>query len=149
MSSSPASVNLFVSLAKILCLSCFVDLSASGRYRSEEYYNLSADKVCTWPVAPLGETKWLWRFSWYLIGSSTLYPLAKGAIQMLILLFIITDHPILYILLTSFWMTSRHDVFGQPRLFFFHGMVSSGTACWGYGPCSFVVNDQATEGGVS
>ena len=26
---------------------------------------LSADEVCTWPVAPLGEAKWLWRFSWY------------------------------------------------------------------------------------
>ena len=30
-----------------------------------KYYSLSADKVCTWPVAPLGEVKWLWRFSWY------------------------------------------------------------------------------------
>ena len=30
-----------------------------------KYYNLSADKVCTWPVAPLGKAKWLWRFSWY------------------------------------------------------------------------------------
>ena len=30
-----------------------------------KYYNLSADEVCTWPVAPLGEAKWLWRFSWY------------------------------------------------------------------------------------
>ena len=30
-----------------------------------KYYNLSADKVCTWPVAPLGEAKWLWWFSWY------------------------------------------------------------------------------------
>ena len=27
--------------------------------------HLSADEVCTWPVAPLGEAKWLWRFSWY------------------------------------------------------------------------------------
>ena len=30
-----------------------------------KYYNLSANKVCTWPVAPLGEAKWLWRFPWY------------------------------------------------------------------------------------
>ena len=30
-----------------------------------KYYNLSADEVCTWPVAPLSEAKWLWRFSWY------------------------------------------------------------------------------------
>ena len=30
-----------------------------------KYYNLSADKVCTWPVAPLGEVKWLWQISWY------------------------------------------------------------------------------------
>ena len=30
-----------------------------------KYYNLSADKVCTWPVVPLGEAKWLWRFSRY------------------------------------------------------------------------------------
>ena len=30
-----------------------------------KYYNLSADKVRTWPVGPLGEAKWLWRFSWY------------------------------------------------------------------------------------
>ena len=36
-----------------------------GGIGCEKYYNLSADKVCTWPVAPLVEAKWLWRFSWY------------------------------------------------------------------------------------
>ena len=44
-----------------------------------KYYNLSADKVCSWPVAPLGEARWLWRFSYdtIIIGSRALYPLAK------------------------------------------------------------------------
>ena len=36
VSSIPASANVFVSLGKILSLNCFVDLSASGRYRSWE-----------------------------------------------------------------------------------------------------------------
>ena len=36
VSSSPASANVFVSLFKILSLNCFVDLSASRRYRSWE-----------------------------------------------------------------------------------------------------------------
>ena len=52
-----------------------------------KYYNVSADKVCTWPVAPLGEAKWLWWFlDTVIIGSSALYPLAKSAIQMLIII---------------------------------------------------------------
>ena len=65
MSLSPASANVFVSLGKKLSLNCFVDLSASGSIGCGKYYNLSADEVCTWPVAPLSEAKWLWRFSWY------------------------------------------------------------------------------------
>ena len=51
------------------------------------YYNLSDDKVCTWPIAFLSEEKWLWQFlDTIIIGSSALYPLAKGAIQMLIII---------------------------------------------------------------
>ena len=36
-----------------------------GGIGREKYDNLSADKVCFWPVAPLGEAKWLWWFPWY------------------------------------------------------------------------------------
>ena len=36
-------------------------------------YNLSTDKVGTWPVAPLREAKWLWRFSWYRNNRQHLY----------------------------------------------------------------------------
>ena len=57
--------SLFVSLGKMLSLIFFVDLSASSGIGCGKYYNLSADKMCTWPVAPLGEAKWLWRFSCY------------------------------------------------------------------------------------
>ena len=39
--------------------------SHQGGIGHGKYYNLRADKVCTWPVAPLGEATWLWRFSWY------------------------------------------------------------------------------------
>ena len=43
-----------------------------------KYCNLSADKVCTWPVAPLGEAKWRDDFpDTVIIGSSALDPLAK------------------------------------------------------------------------
>ena len=53
----PRYANVFVSLGKILSLNCFVDLTHQGGIRRGKYYNLSADKVCTWPVAPLGEAK--------------------------------------------------------------------------------------------
>ena len=59
------SASVFVSLGKILSLNFFVDLSALEVTGCGKYYNLSADKMFTWPVAPLGEAKWLWRFSWY------------------------------------------------------------------------------------
>ena len=50
------------------------------------YYNQPADKVCSWPVAPLGEAKWLWQFSWYRnYRQKHLYPLVESAIQMLTL----------------------------------------------------------------
>ena len=87
MSSSPVSAILFVSLGEILSLNCFVDLIASGRYRSWEYCNVSVDKVCTWPVAPLVKRNDSDDFpDTVIIGSSALYPLAKGAIQILIII---------------------------------------------------------------
>ena len=46
----------------------------------------------------------------------------------------------------SGWPLSMVSLVGQ--VFFFRGIVSSSTACYGYGPCSFVVNDQITEGSV-
>ena len=50
-----------------------VPLYFYGFHNAFYCYNQSADKVCTWPVAPLGKAKWLLRFSWYgtvEIGSS-------------------------------------------------------------------------------
>ena len=40
-------------------------------------------------------------------------------------------------------LSSMISLVGQ--VFFLHGMVSSGTACWGYCKFSFVVNNQTTE----
>ena len=59
-----------------------------GSIGGGKYYNLRADKVCPWPVAPLGEANTV------IIGSSALVPLAKGTLQMLIilLLFIIKSY---------------------------------------------------------
>ena len=58
-----------------------------GGIGRRKYYNLSTGKVCTRPIAPLGEGKWLWRFlDTVIIGSSALYSLATGAIQMLIII---------------------------------------------------------------
>ena len=74
----------------MLSLNCFVDLSISERYRSWEiYYELSVNKACTWPVAPVGEVKFP---DTVIIGGSALYPLAKGAIQMLLLLLLNADY---------------------------------------------------------
>ena len=54
---------------------------------------VTADRVCTWPVAPLGEAIDCDDFlDTVIIGSSALYPLAKGAIQMLIIIIIISTH---------------------------------------------------------
>ena len=51
LSSSPTSANMFVSLGKIR-LNCFVELSTQqGSIGHGKYYNLSANRVSTWPVA--------------------------------------------------------------------------------------------------
>ena len=69
----------------MLSPNCFVDLSV--------YCNLSADKVCTWPVASLGQRNDSDDIpDTVIIGTSALYPLAKGAIQMLIIIIIIQGY---------------------------------------------------------
>ena len=66
VSSSLACANMFVSLGEILSLNCFLDLSASGRCRSCKILQSKCwSRMCTWPVACLGEAQWLWQFSWH------------------------------------------------------------------------------------
>ena len=51
--------------ARYLILMASLTWAHQGGIGRGKYYNHSADKVCPWPTAPLGEVKWLWRFSWY------------------------------------------------------------------------------------
>ena len=61
VSSSPATASMFVSLGKVYISICFVVHLVP--VSCGKYYNLSADRAYTWPVAnrPI-KVKWLWWF---------------------------------------------------------------------------------------
>ena len=56
LSLSPASANVCVSLGKIVSIALLTWVHHGGIGHGK-YYNLRTDKLCTWPVAPLGEAK--------------------------------------------------------------------------------------------
>ena len=92
VSSSPATASVFVFLGKILNQFASLTRAYLVPVGCGKYYNLSADRACTWPVA--NRSRWsemIVMISWRgnNITQQRFVSLGKGAIQMLILLLLL------------------------------------------------------------